>query len=85
MGIQPKACSIKVHFILWVQGAELVQELWCDVLGVYAVVIHTVFRCVCVWVLPKWVYRGKKIAAQNFRIVTLSFSGGDSRPLPKKC
>ena len=70
--------------MLCVQGAELVQELWCYVLGVYAVVIHTVFRCVCVRVLPKWVYRGKKIAAQKIRIVTFSFSDGDFRPLVAK-
>jgi hypothetical protein len=32
-------------------------------------------------IISKWVYRGKKLAAQKSRVKYLSFQGGDSRPL----
>jgi hypothetical protein len=37
--------------------------------------------CACVYLLPKWVYRDKKIAAQKIVVEYFSFLGGDSRPL----
>ena len=93
-GIQPKACSIEVYVYPAPCVLEITEELASlDVLGVYAVVVHAVFiegkTVEKIWACgffacPKWVHRGKKIAAQKIWIVTLSFSDGDFRPLVTK-
>ena len=94
-GIEPKACSIDVWFIVYVQILQSGKHSWCGfhVTCVYAIVLHAVFMNGSTGIknllrgfllCPKWVHRGKKIAAQKIWIVTLSFSDGDSRPLVTK-
>jgi len=67
--IQPKACSIEMHFKVC-HFIECLNKARTNVPCVYAVVQHTVFiegkRVEKIWprsflLCPKWVYRGKNL------------------------
>jgi len=76
-GIQPKACSIKVHVNPTARLLEILEKLCCYIVRVCAIVRHTVF-------MVQMGLRGKKFAAQKIVVKYFSFLGGDSRPLASK-